>query len=586
MAQTDRGAAAEPVDAPLDQLTVGMVKDAVKAGIKTLGRSRPTVVSIALCCIVLAGNFLIQLDRLDGLMPYPQHIDEHHLTNRAANIIQTGNFNQRFFNWPALPFHMTTAAMIVGYIKAARNGEVQRTADIGSVSSPYYTHPTIMWPIKILSVMLLVGAAALMGITAFRYMAEPALLYLVPFGVLCSSLIFVYLPSYSNPDTFGVFFIALLYLYLSNWGRVDTMLAQGVGAGVLCGLVISCKYPLVLVLLAPSLAILCWATRQRLARIAVVVFCCFAAFFVVNPFVLSEFTVFLDDIGFEVHHYSVGRVGSEGTPGISQFTYHVINILRDFGPLTVVPFVIGCVGLLRRSWKSALVVLVYPAAQLVHFSTFAVRFSRNIAFIYALYATMVAVGFVVSYRLLVRAMEVYWRDSRAPIRRWTAAVVVVTFLAVFTFRVERPLELMRADPDSRKLAVEWMRNNASGRTVVIPEELPFDTRGLEPDVVVRRIRLRDLSPEDLQQSLLSETETTYLLIPSFDVSGGGRGNLESVALADRLNRLGDGLDVVKRFGHRKVMVNWRFGTEGSPAISIARIAGKPGPTEGDGASGG
>jgi hypothetical protein len=513
-------------------------------------------------------------------MPYPQHIDEHHLTSRALRIIQTGNFSHGFFDWPALPFHMTTGAMILGYIQAARNGELKSTAEIGSVGHPYYTHETVMWPVRAMPALLLVAAAGFMGVAVYRFMAEPALLYLVPFSVLCSELVFVYLPSYMNPDTFGVFFIALLYLYLSRWGRVDTMLAQAVWPGVLCGLVISCKYPLVWVLLAPSAAIVCWATRQRLARIMVMAACCMAVFLLVNPFVVVDFSHFLDEIAYQVHHYATGHPGQEGAPGTSQLSFHVLMILKDFGGLTVVPFVLGCVGLFRRSWKNALVVLIYPAAQLAHFSTFVVNFRRNIAFVYVVYGTVIAIGLVFAYRLLVAAIGRYNRDSKLAVRRWSAAALVA-FFAFFTFRVGRPLELLRAKPDSRHQVVEWLQQNAGSSTVVIPDELAIDTRELSKTVSVKRVRLAGLPEDGLSSPRNPGAGTAYLLMPTFDVSGKARDDREAVATAERLNRLGEDLDVVQRFGSRKVIVNWNFGTEGSPAIGIARIAAVPSPPDED-----
>jgi len=553
-----------------DGSLIEAVVDASRSLAATCRRRTALVTAIVLCGIVLMGEAGIQIHRIEGLMPYPQHIDEHHLTSQALKIIQTGNFNTRFFDWPALPFHMTTGAMILGYIRAARNGELKSTSEIGSVGHPYYTRDTVMWPVRVMPVLLLVAAAAFMGVAAYRFMAEPALLYLVPFSVLCSELIFVYLPSYLNPDTFGVFFIALLYLYLSRWGRVDSMLAQAVWPGVLCGLVISCKYPLVWVLLAPSTAIVCWATRQRLARIMVMTACCAAVFLLVNPSIVVGFSHFLDDIGFEVHHYATGHPGRVGTPGSSQLAFHLLMILEDFGGLTIVWFALGAVGLFRRSWKNALVMLIYPAAQLMHFSTFVVNFRRNIAFVYVVYGTVIAIGLVMGYRLLVAAIARYSRDSTLAVRRWSAAAVVA-FLALFTFRVERPLELMRAAPDSRHQVVEWLQKNAGSSTVVIPDELAIDTRELEKTVSVRRIRLADLPEDGLRLPQDSSLAEAYLLMPTFDVSGKARGDLEAVATAKRLNRFGEALDVVQRFGSRKVIVNWNFGTEGSPAIGIARI---------------
>lgn len=98
--------------------------------------------------LVLSAAMWLRLQVIEKSLPYPQHIDETFLSNNAANMLRTGDFNPHFFMYPGLPIYLTAAAMSYGYLDAANHLELKSTREIGSVNVPYYRHPRILRPAR------------------------------------------------------------------------------------------------------------------------------------------------------------------------------------------------------------------------------------------------------------------------------------------------------------------------------------------------------------------------------------------------------------------------------------------------------
>ena len=88
--------------------------------------------------------------------------------------------------------------------------------DIGQVTYPYYDHPTVILPTRLLFALLSVLALVFSGIVAYRFARSALVMVLAPLLLSASVTYLAYSWQYLNVDMFGCFFawLAILYLFL------------------------------------------------------------------------------------------------------------------------------------------------------------------------------------------------------------------------------------------------------------------------------------------------------------------------------------------------------------------------------------
>jgi hypothetical protein len=531
-----------------------------------------SVVATVLCFAVLLSATGLHVHRVGKTIPYPQHVDEMHLTERAAKMMTTGDLNPKFFHWPTYPIYLTAAAMTAGYLIAASQQELWGIDGIGSVSYPYYSHPTIVWPVKLMFLLMAVATAGLLGVVAVRLTGEPALLVLTPLVICLSDLFFGQMQIYPNVDTVGALSVACLYLFHILYFDCDTMMHKAVLPGVLSGMVIASKYSLHLILLTSIVVILLQSKRPRIAQIVLFFAVAVVTFVLLVPFSVLDLPVFLDDVAGQAFHYAYGHPGYERPSGVSHLFAYFTELLGDFGVLTVPFFLIGSVALIRRSWRHALVVGLFPVVHLVYFSWQRTHFSRNVVFVYLMYATAAAVGVVVAYRWIVDRLDRFEVMQQSPGLRRASAIVGVGIAVAVCFPVGRPIAWAREQPDARHLAVQWIRENVStGSALFIPRELALDTRPLEDEYEVTEFRLMGSSTSGLVAEA-RELGDPYILMPRLvpvhRLIGTDSWVVESVDTANGHLRL---LDVAIIMGEHEVLVDELKTVARNPEILIGTL---------------
>ncbi len=164
----------------------------------------------ALCAVA----FWIRAAHIAATLPYPQHIDEVHIAQSAANILTTGNYHPGTFNYPSLPKYLAVAAMSVGFISAAPELRLEESPidirdNLGSVSFPFYTLPGVVEKARWLFALLSVVAVAASGVVAYQLLGRPGALILAPLVLALSYYFFFLSHSYLNVDIVGTCFVAL-----------------------------------------------------------------------------------------------------------------------------------------------------------------------------------------------------------------------------------------------------------------------------------------------------------------------------------------------------------------------------------------
>jgi len=543
------------------------------------------VLSVVLFWLILLFATFLRFHMISGTMPYSGSHGEVPIVSTARDILAKGDFNPHFFNYPSLSIYLAAAGFTIGYINAASHLELKETKAIEIAPFPYYKHPRIVWPAKAIFAILSVIALFFMGKIAYRAYGNPLLLFLVPLVMSLCSTYFIYSHKYLNADIVGAFFVMAVYYYLFTYIQTDNFLHKSIVPGVLSGLAVASKYNLSLIAIPCILTILLYSKRQRAHKILLLLAIMFVAFVMVVPYSILDFKTFLDDVGFEAHHYQKGHRGSDGVTGFPQFIYYLRGdapgggflgqgILKDFGYWTCLFAIIGVITALLKNWKKTVVLLSFPAALLWYMSMQKVHFIRNIVSVYAFYALFAGVGAIGLYRLLSLAA------SKLPFLRISVKsrsyVITCLLIAAFmlVFPVDRTVKWAQAKADSRKLALKWIAENVEKRSIIIvPEELSIDIRPLRKDYFVRTWKFEDLGKGEFDQRV-KHLDNPYILLPFFGVDKRRGFSGEDL---EKLNNLVGDVDTLKTFHtDQSVLINFSFPVPwGNPTFSIGRLKNRP-----------
>ena len=169
----------------------------------------PTVGWLLVLLIICAVSFGLRSEQIDGSLPYPTHPDEGAVMKPAANILKTGHYHPGRFIYPSLPIYLAAGGLGIGFIRAAAKLEVQTVQDIGNVSYPYYSVPTMAETARRLFALFSVVAVAATGAVAFFLLQRAGALALAPLILALSPFFFLMSWRYVNVDIVGTCFVAL-----------------------------------------------------------------------------------------------------------------------------------------------------------------------------------------------------------------------------------------------------------------------------------------------------------------------------------------------------------------------------------------
>jgi hypothetical protein len=556
---------------------VGLIhKERIKEGATSLSRQAwarlsgnwPLLLAVMLTLLVASVALFLRLNKIAVALPYPGHIDEPHLSERAGKIIKTGSLDLRF-NYPYTPIYLVLGGLLVGYADAAMHMEVNNTEAIGSLGFPFFSRTRVIWPAKALFAVLSVGAMVLMGMVGLRAYRRQSLLWLVPTVIVFSGTYFYYSHQYLNVDLVGAFFVAALYFCMFQYLDRDTILHKSILPGAFSALTLTSKYNLIWIVVPPILVILLYSKRNRIGKILFFLLAMGVGFVLLMPTVLTSFTRFVDNIAGAMFHYAGGHAGHEGEPGAQQLIYYLNTILNAYGLPTLLFAALGIATAFREDWKGTLVIGSFPAILLLFMSVQRARFERNIVSTHLFYGLFVALGILLAYELLNKLLE-----RVAPLRRFPAWRHLATFMALVGLLaclspVERTLAWVSPRPDSRNLATEWILDNVpKGSPLLIAEELSMHTGPLETDYQVAVEPLAQLTDVGFYQ-LASKLGEPYILMPTFGYSSSESSAAKPYKPTDRMR-------ILIEFPGRKVLVDYRQPVpRGNPQFSIGLLESAP-----------
>jgi hypothetical protein len=505
--------------------------------------------AVAFLLIIIFFNLHIKVSMIDSLLPYIGHVDEPAITQTAKTILTTNNWNPNFFKYPSLPIYVTTAAIAMGYLHAASNVEVKNIHEIGSVTFPAYTHPRIIRPAKILLAGLSIICMIFLSFTAFRLISRNGSLFvLIPFILSLSERFLYYSVQYINVDMYACFFVLSVYMFHSSRFKRNSLFDKAFVPGALSGMAIASKYSM-LPILVPSLLLIMFFASEKAWKCFVLLCTATLTFIIVVPFSILDVSTFMTHVGAEISHYQRGHFGYEGQPGFSQCVYYLSSVINDFGSWSWLFVVAGMWVIIRKDWRLFVVTLSFPSLLLLCLSLQKVHFLRNALSLFAFYALLGGIGILHSsmfaFHLLDRCIcKSKLKNYKTVVVLFLMAIIIGTF-----FPVSRFVLWMNVQPDTRKVAVEWMLNNIPVESgVFIPTEMPMDTRLIDGQFRIVRESLIDCHTTTFK-SLLSEKGISYVLMPKFDYD---KRKPSGKMAAERLNELLGVLTVVETFSAKEL----------------------------------
>jgi 4-amino-4-deoxy-L-arabinose transferase-like glycosyltransferase len=469
----------------------------------------------ALGLILAAALGLRMLWSHNGL-PYLHHWDEPRIANNALRMLQTGDFNPHFFNYGSLLIYLNVGVDVLHYLYLAGKPEghpdaLDSLADL-QVGGPggwawQVSHPTFYLWNRWLTSAFGVGCVFVSYLLARALGGQRAALLAafavatVPFHVEQSARVTTDVPS-----SFFALCAALLsveFLRRSAPGLLALALAC-VGAAA------SVKYNAAVALAAP-VAALAYARAGNNSAYRWWLWPCLAlvpiVFLLGTPYALLDLPGFLQDAGYEVHHYMArGHGAFTVAPGLPHLRVQLAEILRNWGWGVCLVAAVGMLTIIGT--PLGVIAFLLPLLQLWMTSRTTVAFHRNVVLVYPFLAVAFGVG---AAWLLERLI------SRARGERQRTAVKAAVALAVVVFAVHRSTIAFEQAwgigtmVETRSVAVSRLNRLPRGEDdpakVVISSELHVHPRDL------RRLRL-PYEERPLPQIACRPEEGSVVLVPA------------------------------------------------------------------------
>lgn len=346
---------------------------------------RDRMIALLLLVAALGYGGTVRLARKSFGLPYLHHWDEPALAGTALRMLQTGDFNPHFFNYPTLTTYACLAVDVLHYYRLmggapdpAGRFESLDELRIGdrldypwTVSHPsfYAANRTLIVAFGLLSLLLVydigqrLSGGAAGGLAAVVLAALPVHVMHSVFVTTDVPMAFFFLASARQ---------ALVYLEAPSAWRLAGSLAAA-------GLTVATKYNGFPAIACPLLA---WVATPRGRRPTGAWLLCLsvppAIFLATNPYVLLDFASFLRHSGAEVRHYMVrGHRGAEVEPGLG----HLMLALRYFRSELSAPLLLaavaGIVRCLARQAGPSLAVFLPPLGYLLLMTGQRASFDRN-----------------------------------------------------------------------------------------------------------------------------------------------------------------------------------------------------------------
>lgn len=445
--------------------------------------SRSSMVVGLLGLVLLAFGWMARVDRIEHMLPYCQHPDEHVWVSKALGMVKSGNLNPRRFTKPSFMVYLNAATLAL--TSAASTDAALAPRALPKSCYPYFKHAGVILPLRYVYAVVSLAAlflAALANRKLARHLlrersfADAAFLLTIALGL--GSPFYLRLSTwYLNVDILGC--LTATAVIAHGVLLVERLPARifALSAGVLVGFCVGTKYNLFPVLAAPTLAILLFHRRSWLVNLALLGAAALVAFLVTTPYALLTPAAFYRDLSHEAAHYATGAGSPTRERGLEMFLAYGKNVSDGYGSGVLLLALVGLVESLRRSWRLTAMVFSYPLLLWLYMSLQRTFFARNLLILELAIPMLATLG---AFEL-VQAFGWRMRGSRLPAAAVSAlAFCCLSALVLTTWPLKASKAAFIAHPESRNRAVDWVLEHAPKKsTVLVASELNMDVRRLK-----------------------------------------------------------------------------------------------------------
>lgn len=399
--------------------------------------------AIGLILVIATG---LRYTGLRQSLPYLDSPDEPTLTRAAIKMLQTGDFNPHFFRWPSLPFYLQALASLPRFLQDAGAGLY---TDVKNIIPEGYYLAGRTWT-----------AALGVGTVFLTYLTGRVLLG--PVIGLLSGLIMAVLPLHSEhshyitPDITVTFFCTLTLLFAAliyKTGQLKWYLAAGVAAGLTCG----SKYNVAIILITVGLAHFSGEKRAATSWkwLAGAFGLALVTFILTTPFLIFDLAGFLNELAFQVRHYTI--VGHEGASTLPAWQAYAEFFWREAFPYQASLFMLASlVFALIRQRREDWLLLSLPLIGYFFFSSAKVYFARNLLPLLPPLAILSAVFLVALAGWLAGRLKLNLQPARLLKIRFIIGAVTFGIFFYFAMLYCVETDLYYSRPDTRVQAGEWL----------------------------------------------------------------------------------------------------------------------------------
>lgn len=350
--------------------------------------------------IIICLSLSLRIYTIGAGMPYFYDEDEAHHFNRSVNMAKNVEFNPNYFHKPSLHFYLRMPVVWASYFWSKQKGYLQnideiRTYNKYGIAGYAFTasHPGIVKWNRSLSLLFSITMILLTFLIAKKVSKSDSCSFLAALAACLSPPLISY-SGVIGVDTLMSMMCLIASLFSIKFAE-SKRTRDLVWACIFSGLAVSSKYNALPIVAAPFVA--CLVNRNLSIKNFLI--CCLLpalAFFSASPYILISLPTFINDLTYEIWHYSTaGHEGHTANPGIDQILFYSTWFYTEaLGAVFSALALLGLLLLTFRKDKPTIVFLSFPVLYFLMMIMQKANFVRNMLVIlpflciFALYAVL------------------------------------------------------------------------------------------------------------------------------------------------------------------------------------------------------
>lgn len=424
--------------------------------------------------IILCISLFCRAYTISAGLPYFYDEDEAHHFNRVVNMAKSGDMNPHYFHKPSLHFYLRIPVVWLSAYWAKSKGHIENIEDIRThnkygIADYAFTasHQGVVKWNRAFSVILS------LLIVVFTYLTALILTKSALISFAAALITAVSPPLIAYAATIGVdtlmSLMCLISVFFSVLYHHKPRTINLLAACIFAGLAISSKYNALPIVAAPLFS--CFFSNKLSKKSFLT--CSFLplfVFFLTSPYILISLPTFIQDISYEIWHYSVaGHEGHDQARGFPQVIFYSKWILNEaLGYCLACLAAAGLIFALFSRIKAQLIFLSFPLLYFLMMILQKANFTRNMLVI-------------IPFLSILAAIALFKFINLVNLPRRTSSII---FLLILSISIFQPLNISLKEKgawseieESRSILTEWIfANNDLKIETALAGQLQADPR--------------------------------------------------------------------------------------------------------------